>query len=496
MNHLLNGHGGKASITAKPPPPELTRAQVGATLSEISGTQITFQSADGVIRRGTVVLLARHNLIFELFSADEVPQSSELLKEFQVVRPEGTIYAGRAVVDNLVDDGIRITCGVTLDESAWADSSFAAGGRDQQPVGAGFGRFLREWQKAYAVNRDYKVAIADLQTFMAQLRRWSQPLELKIDRESKTDRERVTNEIVTELRAPVIAALNSLYEPFEVVSEKLGADLLPAHRAYGRQQLHPLILSSPFMHRTYTKPLGYAGDYEMMNMIVRNGLEGKSVFARLINTHLLDQPPCHAVRNRVDYLHARMVEEAARKARAGAGINVFCVACGPAWEAVNFVTNHPLADRACFELLDFNQETLERTEKKMAAAIQKHHRQVRVKAVKNSVQNLLRNKGKRSGEFDLVYCSGLYDYLSDSVCQALNNRLYDMLAPGGLMVVGNFATGTPGRNLMEHLMDWFLIYRNPRELMALTPELASPENCRVRAETAAANLFLEARKPQ
>jgi extracellular factor (EF) 3-hydroxypalmitic acid methyl ester biosynthesis protein len=231
-------------------------------------------------------------------------------------------------------------------------------------------------------------------------------------------------------------------------------------------------------------------------MIVRNGMDGQSIFAKLINSHLLDQPPCHAVRNRVGYLNARIKEEAGRLALRQAGVNIFCVACGPAWEAVNFVADHPLADRARLELLDFNEETLRLTETKITGVIQKNHRQTRVKMVRNSVQNLLRNKGKRANEFDLIYCSGLYDYLSDAVCLALNNQLYEMLAPGGLLVVGNFATGTPGRNLMEHLMDWFLIYRDQRELLALAPAPANSDNCRVRSESAAANLFLEVRKPQ
>lgn len=496
MNHLLNGNGNGTSSLAGKPKPELTPVQVGATLSEITGIQVSFQTDAGIVQRGTAVRVARHGLVFELFSADTVPHFSESLNDFQVVSQEETLYAGRAVVNNLVNDGIRLTYEVSLDECAWSDFCFAVSGLGRKSAHDKFSHFLRDWQKVYAVNHDYKVAIADLQTFMSHLRLWLHRAELKISRESQCDHERIADEIALELRAPVITALNSLYERFEVVSQKIEPDLLAVHRAYGRQQLHPLVLGSLFLHRTYTKPLGYAGDHEMMSMIVRNGLEGKSIFAKLINAHLLDQPPCRAVRNRVGYLNARIIEEAGRMALHHAGVNVFCVACGPAWEAVNFVTDHSLADQARFELLDFNEETLRLTGEKIGHAIQKHHRRTQVKTVKNSVQNLLRNKGKRAGEFDLIYCSGLYDYLSDSVCLALNNQLYEMLAPGGLLVVGNFATGTPGRNLMEHLMDWFLIYRNHREMLALAPGRADLDNCRVRSESAAANLFLEARKPR
>ncbi len=45
-------------------------------------------------------------------------------------------------------------------------------------------------------------------------------------------------------------------------------DLVPVHQAFGKRHLHPLILGSPFVYRTLQKPLGYAGDYEMVNMMM------------------------------------------------------------------------------------------------------------------------------------------------------------------------------------------------------------------------------------
>ena len=77
----------------------------------------------------------------------------------------------------------------------------------------------------------------------------------------------------------------------------------------------------------------------------------------------------------------------------------------------------------------------------------------------------------------------------------LNNCFYKLLRPGGLMVVGNFSPDTRHQNIMEHFAEWFLIYRNSRELAALAPDLAPPENCLVRAEPTGTNLFLEVRKP-
>jgi extracellular factor (EF) 3-hydroxypalmitic acid methyl ester biosynthesis protein len=97
--------------------------------------------------------------------------------------------------------------------------------------------------------------------------------------------------------------------------------------------------------------------------------------------------------------------------------------------------------------------------------------------------------------YDLIYCSGLYDYLNDRVVKALNSHLYAQLRPGGLLAVGNFAPNMPVRNFIEHFLEWFLIYRDAAQLAALAPEQAPPSSCRVVAEPTSTNLFLEVRKP-
>jgi extracellular factor (EF) 3-hydroxypalmitic acid methyl ester biosynthesis protein len=361
-----------------------------------------------------------------------------------------------------------------------------------------FKGFFQEWQKSYLVTRDYKVAVADLQTFLNDLRRWLDRVELGMHSASAADRARLEAGIADDLREPVLSVLAGLFERFEAVSDTIAEALRPAHRAFGRRQLHPYFLCAPFFHRTYTKPLGYAGDHEMMSMIVRNGFEGESLYARLVNAYLLNHAPCRAVRNRVGFLKQKIIGETSRVVRAGGTANIFSLGCGPAWEAVNFLDEHPLANQTRFQLLDFNEEALQSAGDKIDAVKKKRSLRTPVRLVKNSVQNLLRGHphsvtGKEG--FDLIYCSGLYDYLADRVCLALNNHLYDRLRPNGLLVIGNFGPSTPGRQIMEHLADWFLIYRGHQEIAALAPAAAAREDCRVRAEPAGTNLFLEVRKP-
>ena len=117
--------------------------------------------------------------------------------------------------------------------------------------------------------------------------------------------------------------------------------------------------------------------------------------------------------------------------------------------------------------------------------------------VKKSVYSFLKDAGKPvSGErYDLIYCSGLYDYLNDEVCETLNSYLYERLSPGGALIVTNFDPYNPIRQIMEHIFDWFLIHRDGKQLGALAPKQASPDDCKVTADPTGCNVFLEVRKP-
>jgi hypothetical protein len=47
---------------------------------------------------------------------------------------------------------------------------------------------------------------------------------------------------------------------------------------------------------------------------------------------------------------------------------------------------------------------------------------------------------------------------------------------------------------MECLLDWHLIYRDPRQMLALAAGLAAPEQCCAKTDDTGANVFLEVKK--
>jgi extracellular factor (EF) 3-hydroxypalmitic acid methyl ester biosynthesis protein len=266
------------------------------------------------------------------------------------------------------------------------------------------------------------------------------------------------------------------------------------HKSYVRRELHPVVLCSPFLYRTYTKPLGYAGDYEMVNMMMRNPYEGSTSFAKLLNFSLLQTEPVIAHRNRIDFLVAKLREECVRRAARGR-TRIFNLACGPAVEIQRFLRECPESDLAEIDMLDFNAETLDYARESIEAARAAGRRTAICRYIQRSVHQLLRTASQGGDDeftgYDLVYCAGLFDYLSQRVCKRMVELFCTMTRPGGVVIVTNVAASNPRKAWMEYVMEWNLIHRDESEMAELVPEGMRFEHTRVGAEATGVNLFLE-----
>jgi extracellular factor (EF) 3-hydroxypalmitic acid methyl ester biosynthesis protein len=184
--------------------------------------------------------------------------------------------------------------------------------------------------------------------------------------------------------------------------------------------------------------------------------------------------------------------------RRGRSVNIFNLGCGPAREIQDYLAHHDICDQTRFRLLDFNRETLAHTSQVLGALKRQYNRATQIDLVEKSVHQILKEAHKfqsSEGKYDVVYCAGLFDYLSDQVCRRLIQIFYDMAAPGGLVVVTNVDISNPSRNWMEYVLDWHLIYRDARRFRVLVPDRVKPDTAVVRSVGTGVNIVLEIRKP-
>ncbi len=455
---------------------------------------VTFKTTDGVESHATLIRLTRHVATFEAAHLLTTLRASEVLSNFKVTGENRVIYFGRAVVSSVVNTGGSFMAEAKLDNLG-SDTAFFLPPGSNAHLPAAYDAFFQNWQKNYRISAEFKVLITDVESYLTGVRHWLEGLEFSLNQQG--DKSAQAREILATVAPRIIASFNGHHKRFEEIIYALPPDERGPHQDFVRQHWHKLFLGAPFAHRTYHKPIGHAGDYEMMNMIHRNQPEGRSLYEKLIHLLLVSQWPAESVRNRIAHLGANLVNETARTARAGKTARILNVGCGPAWEVQDFLAETHLSSQAEFTLLDFNEETLTYTSQMLMQVKSDFARRTEIRTRQMSVYELLKRTQRRSigaEEFDLVYCAGLFDYLAPDTCRALMDLWYDSLAPGGLMLIANMNDTKPFRNFIEFILDWHLIYRDSREIFSLVPERCRAMT-RVIAEPTSVNLFLHIRKP-
>jgi extracellular factor (EF) 3-hydroxypalmitic acid methyl ester biosynthesis protein len=499
-SHIANGNGnGKGASSLLHSAKTAARETTAPESRDSKGSLVVFKTRDGVETRGPILRLARYSVAFEFCNPAVVLRTSEVLDKFKILIEGRMIYSGRAVVGGLVDAGARIICEVKLDDLGTETDFFLQPPGIAPDVEQSYARFFRQWQKHYRISQEFKVQVTDIQAFLVATRQWLEQVEFDLG--TRPDRRRPERELETldTIARHVISAFNAQHERFEELAYAIPEEHYGAHQEFVRRHWQSLFLCSPFGQRTFYKPLGYAGDYEMMNMIHRNRPEGGTLYEKLIHFLLVSQWPAQSVRNRIAHLKNHLLEEVARVARSGRRARILNIGCGPAREVQDFVKETPLANEADFVLLDFNEETLGYVRDQINRAKNQYSQHTRIETRRVSVHHLLRQNAHQEHfaaepGYDLIYCAGLFDYLSEPTCQSLMNLFYDWLLPGGMVIVANMNDSKPFRNFIEFVLDWQLIYRDSRKMRALAPERVR-DAARVISEPTSVNLFLHLVKP-
>jgi extracellular factor (EF) 3-hydroxypalmitic acid methyl ester biosynthesis protein len=264
---------------------------------------------------------------------------------------------------------------------------------------------------------------------------------------------------------------------------------LPALTNWSRRHLHSFFMQSPSVHRCWQKPFGYPGDYEVMRFIYEKPFEGPNLFAKAVSYSFDQTRAACAVRFRKD-LVKRQLRNLIESRRAP--LRVLAVACGPAQELVELLSEMPELP-APLEIVLFDQDKgalayAYRRLKPIADAAK-----AKVIYLHESIKRLLRDPDlfTEFGAFDLIYSNGLFDYLRPSTAVGLARNLEGRLAPGGRALVANMVPENPSRWYMEHHMEWHLIYRSRAELADIARRAAPGRRLQILEEESGVNPFVE-----
>ena len=456
---------------------------------------VTFRNSQGDSARGTLTSLQRRSLVMEIYNPYSVVQVSEVLNELNIRSGERSIYKGKAAVVSLLNTGLVAVVSVTLLDD-WNDLA----GVDHNPVSVSeaVARFVQEWDSRVRIAEPYQIVINDLRAYLSEITRWLDQADVtaSLPRDAHG---RVRDDVFIGILRPLMATVQAYQVRFEAEAAKVAPEVESVHRAFAQTAIHPLVLGAPFVYRTFAKPLGYAGDYQMVNQILGNPREGPSTYFELVNCIFLQSRVAQAHRNRVDMLFERLNELSAQAASQERRLRVLNVGCGPAGELQKLVSSQAPWGHLDVTLMDFSDETLLFASQQLIDVAQAAGKDPMSLSLRHeSVHQLLKRSSRErevapEEQFDFIYCAGLFDYLADKACARLIAYFERHLRPGGTVLVTNVHVNNPERFWMEHFMEWYLIYREEAGLVRLFPP--SLPQVRTYTDPTGVNLFAEAIKP-
>lgn len=216
------------------------------------------------------------------------------------------------------------------------------------------------------------------------------------------------------------------------------------------------------------KPLGYAGDFITMNYIYdyhAGDYLGSASYEMLINNYTCNIPFSSSNIKRKDYFKRKILDTLQKKENP----RILSVGCGSVRELLELLRENKINRPLTFICIDFEKRALDYVRNEIAKIDAPGKQYLSISFVEQDIFSLVENQRivNKLGESDLIYASGLFDYLRRQTAKNLFLLLFTLLKKGGSMIVCNASLiNGSHRAYFEMLGDWVMIYRTEEEMLA------------------------------
>jgi len=223
------------------------------------------------------------------------------------------------------------------------------------------------------------------------------------------------------------------------------------------------------------KPLGYTGDFMIMNYFYDyiDKYLGETSYEKLIQHYACNIPISYSVVERKKFLKQKILDILAKNGHA----KILSVASGSARELTELVEEGKINKPLHFDCLDVEPEAFEYIKNKLETINPENKHNLHIRFIQEDFLNIIkgRNINNLFEKYDFIYSAGLLDYLSDRMARKLLSYLFGLLKDNSSLVVTNVKAGASHRSYYEMLGGWKLIYRTDKEFLDWADEIK--ENC-------------------
>ena len=224
-------------------------------------------------------------------------------------------------------------------------------------------------------------------------------------------------------------------------------------------RIRGLFLKGTYNEWGFRKPRGYAGDFKIIDDIYQNN-PTTTGFVRLLDNYGMMSAISVAVRNRKEdfkrFVKWFVADKIKRKLR------IMNLASGPCRELKEILSS----DSALYENVIF--DCYDQDDKAIAFAKDLLNKHQGINFIRENAMRIAFRKDISKlidKKYDLIYSTGLFDYLSERVAVALVRNLMELLTSDGMLLISTMRDkySNPSVHYMEWATDWNLVYQNEEE---------------------------------
>jgi extracellular factor (EF) 3-hydroxypalmitic acid methyl ester biosynthesis protein len=321
--------------------------------------------------------------------------------------------------------------------------------------------------------------LADLDVSLMRewISRCSTPSPMPLKSEQAQD---ALNALLEDHALSIARFLDESYGRLTELDVELEADERSSVVRHHRALIHRYFLESSFVRRSLDRPLGYPGDYLLVEQLFNNQPDGASPLGLSLSRYALDCGPARAHRSRLPWAKGHLQRLSTEKN--GHPLRILSFACGP---------EHILRDMVAsgfscqLTLVDFDRRALEFCSDRFKEISRTTGQQVDVRYVELSAFKIIRDPmtitmlQEHAGNqgYDALLILGLLDYLTVRQATRLLDGLTLLLRPEGRLLLTNVSDSNPWRSFMEWIGDWTVYRRSQGDFLPLavgTPARVAP----------------------
>ena len=239
---------------------------------------------------------------------------------------------------------------------------------------------------------------------------------------------------------------------------------------------------SPIHRRARMKPLGYAGDFLLIDWIY-TGKTAPSGPEKKLDQVFQSYEAAEAVRNRKKFFIQKCLKLIKEK---NERVDILNLGCGPCRDVLETYQASENGSNLHFHCVDQEPKAIEYAKK----LLNHNHVQNNIQLDCNNIFHL-----KTTHKYDLIWIAGLFDYLEDRTARLLLKKIWRYLKKDGQIIFGNFSPKNPTRKGMEIGCRWYLIHRTAQDLTKLVTDTRIPfREIEITSEPLGINLFCMIRK--